>query len=361
MYNILIIDECTKSIDIIVKALPYYYKRQFALSAEKALEMIKDNISAPDIILIGSNEHGLDGFDLCRRLKNLDKLKDIPIMIISSLKSPQYIEKAFEMGAVDYIKRPFNIKELLARLEGHLKNSKIDRELKKQNISLIELAAKKTKDIMKSQMAIIYALAKLSEIRDSYTGSHLERVAYISGLLAERYMKSSNEKKINDEYINILKQASMLHDIGKVGISDSILNKNSKLSEEEFNIIKLHTIIGSTTIKSVYNEFPDNTFLRMAEEIARYHHEKWNGQGYPEGLKELQIPLSARIVSLADTYDALRTERPYKKSMSHKETINIIKRCRGESFDPLLVDLFIDAKREIEQLYNDNNKIDEAI
>jgi putative two-component system response regulator len=174
-------------------------------------------------------------------------------------------------------------------------------------------------------------------------------------------MKSSNEKKINDEYINILKQASMLHDIGKVGISDSILNKNSKLSEEEFNIIKLHTVIGSTTIKSVYNEFPDNTFLRMAEEIARYHHEKWNGQGYPEGLKELQIPLSARIVSLADTYDALRTERPYKKSMSHKETINIIKRGRGESFDPLLVDLFIDAKGEIEQLYCDNNKIDEAI
>ena len=361
MYNILIIDECTKSIDIIVKALPCHYKRQFALSAEESLEMIKNNISVPDIILIGSNEHGLDGFDLCRRLKNINKLKDIPIMLISSLESPQYIVKAFEMGAVDYIKRPFNIKELLARLEGHLKNSKIDRELKKQNISLIELSSKRTKDIMKSQMAIIYALAKLSEIRDSYTGSHLERVAYISGLLAERYMKSSNEKKINDEYINILKQASMLHDIGKVGISDSILNKNSKLSEEEFNIIKLHTVIGSTTIKSVYNEFPDNTFLRMAEEIARYHHEKWNGQGYPEGLKELQIPLSARIVSLADTYDALRTERPYKKSMSHKETINIIKRGRGESFDPLLVDLFIDAKGEIEQLYCDNNKIDEAI
>lgn len=351
--SILIIDECPKSIDMIVKDLPCYYKRQFALSAEKALEMIHNNISVPDIILIVNRKNGFDGFKLCMQLKNIHKVRDIPIIFICPSESPRCIEKAFEAGAIDHIKKPYNANELIVRLEGHLKNSITERELKKQNIDLIELAGKRTKDMMKSQMAAIYALAKLAELRDSYTGSHLERVAAVSGFIAEKYKTSYNAKKINNDYIEILKQASILHDIGKVGISDTILIKNGKLSEEEFTKIKEHTVIGAMTIKSVSEEFPDNSFLKMAEEIARFHHEKWNGKGYPEGLKELQIPLSARIVSIADTYDALRTARPYKKAFSHEESVNIIKCEKGLSFDPLLVDLFIDAESEIDELYLD--------
>lgn len=351
--SILIVDDCPEHINVIIKALPCQYKRQFALSAEEAIYMVKNNVCVPDIVIVVNEMNGFDGFDLCRRFKGMIEINDIPIVFVSSIDNPQFIEKAFAVGAIDYIKKPFYTNEFIARLEGHLENHIVDKKLRMQNVGLLELAGKRTRDIMKSQMATIYALVKLSELRDSYTCRHLERVASVSGLIAEKYMKSENEKKINNDYINILKQAAILHDIGKVGISDNILMKNGKLSHEEFDKIKQHTVIGATTIKSVYDEFPDNSFLRMAVEIARYHHEKWNGKGYPEGLNGMHIPLSARIVSLADTYDALRSERPYKKMMSHADSIKIIKGEKGNSFDPLLIDLFIEIESEIEELYMD--------
>lgn len=217
-----------------------------------------------------------------------------------------------------------------------------------------EESSKKDKQISEAQMATIYSLVKLAEFRDDDTGVHVERMAEYCKLLASKLLNISRYKYYLDEdYIDNIYKASTLHDIGKVGIPDRVLLKPGKLTNEEFDTMKTHTIIGCNTLLEVKGKYPNNKFLELGIRITQSHHEKWDGTGYPHGLNGEKIPLSARIVAIADVYDALRLKRVYKEAYSHEKSIEIIKQGRGTHFDPVLVDVFIENNEEFKNIYND--------
>lgn len=219
-----------------------------------------------------------------------------------------------------------------------------------------EKSCKKDKELFEAQMATIYSLVKLSESRDDETGAHIERVAEFCKLLAENLRKRSKyQGYIDDNYVDKLSKASSLHDIGKVGIPDKILLKPGKLTPEEFEIMKSHTIRGVNTLLEVKKKYPDNMFLELGISITRYHHEKWDGTGYPDGLSGEEIPLSARIMMLVDVYDALRSKRVYKEAFSHGKSVDIIKEGKGKFFDPEIVDIFLEIEEQFKEIYEKYN------
>lgn len=219
-------------------------------------------------------------------------------------------------------------------------------------------STKKDKEIVEAQMAMIFSLVKLAESRDDNTGAHIERVAEFCKLLAEKMRDIKKyENYIHDDYIENIHEACPLHDIGKVGIPDSILLKPGRLTADEFEIMKQHTTIGASTLGEVKKKYPDNKFLELGISITLYHHEKWDGTGYPEGLSGTEIPLSARIMAIADVYDALRSKRVYKKANSHEESIEIIKEGRGTHFDPDIVDVFLENEAELNRIFEIYSKV----
>ncbi len=216
----------------------------------------------------------------------------------------------------------------------------------------LERNIKRDKEIFEAQMATIYSLVKLAESRDDDTGAHIERVVIFTRLLAENLRKRPNfQKQITEDYIDKLSKASSLRDVGKVAIPDSILLKPGKLTPEEFAIMKTHTVKGANTLLGVWKKYPDNKFLELGISIARHHHERWNGTGYPDGLAGEEIPLAARIMTLVDVYDAVRSKRVYKEPIPHKEAVEIIKEGRGTIFDPEIVDVFMGIEDQFEKTY----------
>lgn len=221
----------------------------------------------------------------------------------------------------------------------------------------LEKNKNKDKEICNAQMATIFSLARLSESRDNYTGKHIERVALICKLLAQKLRNISKyENYINDDYIDNIYKASTLHDIGKVGIPDNILLKPGKLTKEEFGIMKKHPTIGANTLLEVQKKYPESKFLELGITITRLHHEKWDGTGYPDGLHGEKIPLSARIMALADAYDALRSKRVYKEAFSHEKSLEILKQSAGSHFDPLIINIFIKTEAEFQKIFDENNE-----
>ncbi|SCZ80437.1 HD-GYP domain-containing protein [Acidaminobacter hydrogenoformans] len=219
----------------------------------------------------------------------------------------------------------------------------------KQNMKVI---IDKESEIVESRLATIYSLVKLAEMRDDDTGAHIVRVSKFCKLIALQLRSSKKYRELlTDTYIDDLAKAAPLHDIGKVGIPDSILSKPGKLTDEEYEIMKKHTTIGASTLGEVRKRFPDNNFITVGSRIALYHHEKWDGTGYPHGLVEDEIPLSARIMAVADVYDALRSRRVYKAPFSHQESIEIIAKDSGKHFDPEIVEVFLECAAEIEFIY----------
>lgn len=225
--------------------------------------------------------------------------------------------------------------------------SDAEKELKKYNSELQEIVDEKVQEISESQIATIYALVKLAESRDDDTGLHIERTSVLCELTANLLsLLPEYMDPINQDFIDNISKASPLHDIGKVGIPDNILLKPGKLTNEEFEIMKTHTTIGYETLLEVHNSYKNNYFIKLGMEVARYHHEKWDGTGYPQGLIGKSIPVSARIMALVDVYDALRSKRVYKEPFSHKRTCEIIKEGSGKHFDPVIVEVFL-ANHEI--------------
>jgi putative two-component system response regulator len=227
-----------------------------------------------------------------------------------------------------------------------------EEELEEYSRHLEIKVEEKVKEISASQMATIYALVKLSESRDDDTGVHIERTAGFCRLLAEQARSIPRYAALMDDtFIETIFKASPLHDIGKVGIPDRILLKPGKLTGEEFEIMKTHVRIGYETLAKVGAQYQQNTFIKMGLDIVLYHHEKWNGSGYQAGLSGEQIPLSARIMAVADVYDALRSKRVYKEAFSHEKSVEIIAEGRGSHFDPLLIDLFLEHHEAFQSLY----------
>jgi putative two-component system response regulator len=345
--DILVVDDAPDNLRLLTKVLTTRgFKVRPARSGELALQGVRSR--RPSLILLDIRMPGMNGYDVCRRLKSDEKLKDIPIIFLTALYDREDKVEAFAAGAVDYITKPFATEEVVARVEVHLKLRQ-QIELEKHNGRLQALVQEQLIEIAGSQMATILALAKLSESRDDATGRHLERVQLYCKLLATALGgQQRHSSTVNQTFIGNIFHASPLHDIGKVAIPDAILLKSGALTPEERKVMNTHATIGALTLEAVRERYPKNMFINMGIAIARSHHERWDGSGYPNGLVGPDIPLSARIMAVADVYDAIRAKRPYKPPQPHTEARDVILRGKGSAFDPDVVEAFLAAEAGIE-------------
>ncbi len=342
-HNILVVDDTPENLTLLAGMLKEKGHRVRPVPSGKlALKAVESE--PPDLILLDITMPEMDGFEVCRRLKDDARHRDIPVIFISALTETLDKVKAFTCGGVDYITKPFQFEEVEARIETHL-------ELRRYQKSLEDLVQDQVRDISSSHMSTIFALSKLAESRDNDTGKHLERVQTFCRLLAEWLAeKSPYAAAIEPSFAENIYSASPLHDIGKVAIPDTILLKPGKLTPEEFKMMKTHTTIGADTMQAVHELYPKNAFIGMGISIARNHHERWDGTGYPEGLSGDRIPLESRIMSVADVYDAVRSKRCYKESISRDQSREIIQGGGGTQFDPVLVEAFMALENEFNRI-----------
>ncbi|HNX33765.1 MAG TPA: response regulator [Kiritimatiellia bacterium] len=299
----------------------------------------------PDLVLLDINMPDMNGYEFCAELKADPRLAEIPVLFMSGNAEIMDKVKAFALGGVDYVTKPFELKEIEARVATHLKIRRLQLEVKALNSSLQERVRAQVQEISESQIATIMALAKLAESRDEATGNHLLRVQrYCQALARQLAEEGVFGDGIDDAFVENIFHASALHDIGKVGIRDSILLKPGPLTPQEFEAMKTHTSLGAETLEAVLKAYPNNAFLHMGRDIARSHHERWDGSGYPDGLAGEAIPLCARILAVADQYDALRHPRPYKPAFDAARTYAILTEGDGRSspdhFDPQVLAAF---------------------
>jgi putative two-component system response regulator len=348
MFNILVVDDQVTNLKILKILLEKEgYSVATAISAKEAfVEIEKQEKGFFALILTDINMPEINGFEFCETIKNKEpykeKINDAPVIFISALTDVNNIAQGFEKGAVDYITKPFNAKEVSLRVKTHIQIMDLQHQLQEYNKNLERKVDESVKQVTKMQMSTIFSLAKLAQSRDDDTGKHLERVQSFCKILAEELAKSEKYRKIvTPKYIEDIFQSSPLHDIGKVGISDLVLLKPGKLTDEEFEIMKTHTTIGAKTLEEVNKKFGGNSFIEMGTLIAHYHHERWDGRGYPDRLREEEIPLCARIMSIADVYDALKSKRVYKEPFEQEKCVQIIKEGSGTQFDPNIVEAFL--------------------
>lgn len=341
--KILIVDDVEINILVLVEALKNYSHISVSLDSKLAIESLSHSL--PDIILLDLFMPNISGFDVCHYVKNTPETKNIPIIFITFEKDPLSLNKAFELGAVDYITKPFNILEVNARLKTHLKLKIAENRLKDQNTILEYKVTERTKRLEEKNIELtevkretILRLCLAAELRDTDTGSHIKRIQAYSELIALKCGMSAE----NAEQLGL---ASSMHDLGKIGIPDHILLKSGKLTPEEFEAMKLHTVIGAKTLADGQSDL-----LRVAYRVALYHHERWDGQGYPHGLSGENIPLEARIVGLVDVFDALLSKRPYKDPFPLDKVIEIIQNEKGKHFDPNIIEIFLSSLEEILKL-----------
>ena len=339
---VLVVDDTEANVDILVESLGNDYEVRVAMDGTAALEQVIQE--APDIILLDVMMPGIDGYEVCRRLKASDKTREIPIIFLTAMNDAQDEAKGLSLGAVDYITKPFNPDLVKARVRNHL-------DLKRHRDHLEKLVNERTKDLALLQEATIESMAALAEYRDPETGGHIRRTKNYVLLLA-KYLKEHNKfpDVLNDESIELMYKSAPLHDIGKVGVSDNILLKPGKLTDEEFNEMKKHTLYGRDTILTALKRLGENSFLRFAREIAETHQEKWDGSGYPHGIKGENIPVAGRLMAIADVYDALISKRVYKVPFSHAKAVSIIKEGKGTHFDPDMVDAFLALEDEFRKV-----------
>ena len=348
--RILIVDDTSENIDVLVDVLSDY-KRSVANNGKKALAIATSD-KPPDLILLDIMMPGIDGYEVCKRLKSFEKTKEIPVIFLTAMTSEESETKGLELGAVDYITKPISPPIVRERVKNHLE-LKLAREcLKNQNVILEEKVRERTKDLVLTQDVTIFSLAVLAEYRDPETGGHIKRTQNYMKALAKKLQKNKNFIGIlDDQTIELLYKSAPLHDIGKVAVPDSILLKPGKLNDEEFEEMKKHTVYGRDAILAAEKMLgKEMTFLRYAREIAYGHQEKWDGSGYPQGIKGDDIPLSARLMALADVYDALRSKRVYKPAFPHHKTVEIISGEKGKHFDPVLVDTFLEIEDEFRNI-----------
>ena len=351
--SVLIVDDTVANLELLSELLRGRgHEPRPALSGEAALAAAR--AEPPDLVLLDVDMPGMDGYEVCARLKADAALKDIPVIFISALFTHTEDKvKAFSLGAVDYLTKPFQAQEVFARVDAHLRLRRLQQAQEEYAQSLEELVQMKVAELLDAQMATIYALAKLAERRDDDTGSHLDRTSAYCRLLADQLScDPTYAPMLTERLIENVVQAAPLHDIGKVGIPDAILLKPGKLSEEEFELMKRHTTLGADTLWSVLVQYPGSGFLSSGIEIARSHHERWDGRGYPQGLAGEDIPVAARIVAVADVYDAVRSVRSYKPAMPHAAACEAILGGRGTQFDPAVADAFAARAGEFEALWN---------
>ncbi len=304
-----------------------YPNGKFMLQAMEQIE--------PDLILLDIMMPDMDGYEVCEILRRRYN-PNIPVIFLSALTESYDKVRAFEAGGQDYITKPIHPEEVLLRLNAQLKNVN-EREQFSYNLE------EKEKQLQEYQEGLVKTLLRLSGLRDNDTGNHIERVQALATSLAGIVQKEPGSQ-VNSMFVEAIRLAAPLHDIGKIAVPDAILLKEGKLTEDEWLLMREHVRVGGEVLGELHLQFPENSFIQMAMDIALYHHETWDGQGYVHGLSKEAIPLAARIVSIVDVYDALRTLRPYKPAYTHLEALEMMCQMKG-TFDPYLFDLFLTHDR----------------
>jgi putative two-component system response regulator len=341
-FTVMVVDDTEANIDVLVNTLEDMYDVKVAMDGETALEDIMED--PPDLVLLDIMMPGMDGYKVCQRLKSDEATKNIPVIFLTAMTDEKDEAKGLSLGAVDYVTKPFSPDLVKARVKNQL-------ELKKHRDHLEELVQERTKELILTQDVTIYSLACLAETRDPETGGHILRTQQYIKILAEQLKNHPRFRDVlDDNAIALLFKSAPLHDIGKVGVPDSILMKPGKLTDEEFAEMKKHTIRGRDALRMAELKLGSNSFMRYAREIAYTHHEKWDGSGYPDGIKGDEIPVSGRLMAIADVYDALVSKRFYKPAFSHKKALEIIKEGKGKHFDPDMLDAFVAIEEQVKQI-----------
>jgi putative two-component system response regulator len=305
----------------------------------------------PALILLDIEMPDVNGFEVIRTLKNAVKTASIPVIFLTGKIDPESEVKGLNLGAVDYITKPFSRELILKRVDVHILLENQKKELRDYSLSLECEVNKKTKEIFELQSAVMKTVAELVERRDSVMGGHIDRTQNYLGILVNRLLEHGiYVDELSSWDIDMFIMSSQLHDVGKIAIRDDILMKQDQLTNEEFEEMKKHTLLGREIIRKIESTIAECDFLMYAEILAVSHHEKWDGSGYPFGLKGAEIPLQGRLMAIVDVYDALSNERPYKKAFAHEEAINMIKSMVGTHFDPLIGYVFITHEKELKNI-----------
>ncbi len=343
--SVLVVDDERVNVDLMVGLLKGQYRTLVATNGEQALRRAVGS-PPPDIILLDVMMPGMDGHEVCRRLKADPATRAIPVIFVTAMSDVGNETAGFALGAVDYITKPVSPPVVQARVKAHLENKQARDFIEDRNRVLEEMVAARTRELAATQDATILSMATLAETRDQDTGNHIRRTqGYVRALALELRRSPRHAGQLDDHTVELLFKSAPLHDIGKVGVPDRILCKPGKLTPEEYEEMKRHPVYGHDAIVATEKVLASSgvsadaaSFLRFAREIALCHHERWDGAGYPQGLAGDAIPLSARLMAVADVYDALTSRRVYKPPFTHEAALAEIAAGRGSQFDPEVVD-----------------------
>ncbi len=354
--RILVVDDEPFYLDLLATTLATDYDVSVAKNGEQALRRAQ-GIHRPNLILLDVVMPEMDGYTACERLKNNPLTHEIPVIFLTVKSDVTDELKGFQLGAVDYITKPISIPILQTRVRTQL-------ALSEQRLALEHLVAERTEQLKRTKNAVVYSMGALAEARDEETGSHILRTReYVKVLGKTLATRARYSKSLNEHDIDLIARAAQLHDIGKVGVPDRVLTKRGALNDAERREMDQHVLYGRDAIIKAEREVGATSFTAAAKEIAYSHHEKWDGSGYPLGLAGEDIPLSARMMALADVYDALISPRYYKPALPHAEAKAMITQARGTHFDPELVDAFEACSaqfREISERYRDQSESTET-
>ena len=337
--QILIVDDSEMNRAILTEILQKDYRILNAEDGEQCIEILEQKGTAISLILLDLVMPKMDGFEVLAVMNKKQWIEDIPVIMISSEDSAQFIQKAYEFGVTDYIGRPFDAKVVYQRVFNTIK-------LYAKQRHLLSLVTRQIYEKEHSNRIMITILSQIVEFRNGESGPHVMHINILTELLLEQLMKRSNDYHMTWSEQQMIVTASSLHDIGKIGIAESILNKPGRLTDEEFEIMKTHTLIGASILEKM-ELYQDEPLVQIARDICRWHHERYDGRGYPDGLKGDQIPISVQVVALADVYDALVSERVYKKAYSHEQALRMILNGECGAFNPLLLQCLMDIKDKI--------------
>jgi len=349
--TILAVDDTPSNLSLIAGLLKGRYRVKVANSGLKALSAVHGDLP-PDLVLLDIMMPDMDGIEVCRRLKEDKRTQHIPVIFLTSMSKSEDERIGLEAGAVDYITKPISPPILLARVKTHLQLKAGQDFLKDKNTYLESEVYRRTREVQAIQDVTIFTMASLAETRDNETGNHIRRTQhYVKALALKLRSHPRFAGFCTDATIELLFKSAPLHDIGKVGIPDRILLKPGKLTPDEFTIMKTHAVLGSEAIVQAEQQLGTPVeFLRFAKEIAHYHHEKWDGSGYPDGLAGDNIPIAARLMAVADVYDALISRRVYKPPFPQEKAVAIITEGKGKHFDPDIIDAFIAILPEFQDI-----------
>jgi putative two-component system response regulator len=339
--TILVVDDAPENLQIMSALLKGRYRVKVASGGEKALRLLEEGTTV-DLVLLDVMMPGIDGHEVCRRLKANPRLSAVPVIFVTGRSDVDDETEGLALGAVDYITKPISPGITLARIRTHIA-LKLAADAERERADELEREVRlRTAELSSLQDATILAMSSLAEARDNETGNHIRRTQnYVRALAVELRDHPRFRAYLTPSQIEVLYKSAPLHDIGKVGIPDAILLKPGRLTAEEFEVMKTHTTLGYAALRAASDRLAgENSFLQCAGEIALSHQEKWDGSGYPGGLRGDAIPVSARLMAVADVYDALISRRVYKPPMTHAEATKILLEGRGKHFDPDVLDAF---------------------